>query len=127
MYNIQENNFINSLSHCIECNINGRKKGTFCKTLDDKYLMKFIKLDEFKMFLNVFPMLFSYMVRKDQTITSLVPIFACYGISFAYFNEHSMDTMQYLLVMPNLFNGINENKLLKFDLKGTVNKTICKW
>ncbi len=43
-------------------------------------------------------------------------IFGCYGIRFAYFNEHSMDTMQYLLIMPNLFTGINENKLLKLDL-----------
>ncbi len=116
--------FIQSLSRCTPCNLTGGKKGSFCKTFDSKYLLKFIKLNEFNLFLETFRFYFDYMVNTIQNSkpSMLVPIIGCYAIHYSESNEYRQESMRYVLIMPNLFYSKSENNLKKFDLKGTMNK-----
>eukprot|EP01084_Bolivina_argentea_P058199 106280_1 len=110
-----EKQYIESLSKSTSCHVTGGKKGTFKLTADDKYLLKSIKQDEFKNFLDNFPSYFNYItdIFQHKLPSLLVPIIGCYVINDS----------EYILVMPNLFcsNDYCSSKLKKFDLKGTLN------
>lgn len=115
-----EDGFTRSLSRSIQWVAKGGKSGSsFCKTRDDRFILKEMSRLEMQIFLDFAPNYFSYMEKCQQTKqpTLLGKIIGVYRVSFKN-NTTNAALRTSLLVMENLFyNRIIKDK---FDLKGSM-------
>lgn len=115
-----EEMFIRSLSRCKPWEAKGGKSGsTFCKTDDDRFIMKQMSSMEADSFEKFGPQYFQYVTKacSDKNPTALAKILGVFRIGFR--NTQTNSTLkQDLLVMENLF--YNRKISQKFDLKGSV-------
>ncbi|ELU02982.1 hypothetical protein CAPTEDRAFT_176607 [Capitella teleta] len=115
-----EERFIQSLSRCFTWMARGGKSGSsFCKTQDDRFILKQMSRYELQSFSEFAPGYFEYITeahRRKQPI-ALAKILGVYRIGF-----HSIQTnaslKQDLLVMENLFFDKKITQI--FDLKGSM-------
>lgn len=120
MLPIGEEAYIRSLSRCVQWNARGGKSGsTFCKTTDDRFILKEMPSNEVKLFLESAPNYFAYMQKCHKTAqpTLLGKIVGIYQIIFRN-NSTNATLRTNLLVMENLF--YNRTVSQKFDLKGSM-------
>lgn len=115
-----EDGFTRSLSRSVQWAARGGKSGsTFCKTRDDRFIIKEMSRLEMQIFLEFAPNYFSYMEKCQQTKqpTLLGKIVGVYRVSFKN-NTTNAALRTSVLVMENLFykRAITD----KFDLKGSV-------
>eukprot|EP01083_Nonionella_stella_P182814 658806_1 len=117
-----EDDFIQSLSRCQSWNTSGGKSGsTFKKTLDHRFVLKFVKQNEFKMFLDNAQSYFEHMasVLFKHYPSVLVHILGVFQISWTKSNSSKSNKFaKYVIVMPNLWYSKNITK--QFDLKGSL-------
>ncbi|KAL8580115.1 hypothetical protein ACOMHN_061229 [Nucella lapillus] len=115
-----EEMFIRSLSRCKPWEARGGKSGSaFCKTDDDRFIMKQMSSMEADSFEKFGPQYFHYITKasSEKNPTALAKILGVYRIGFR--NAQTNTTLkQDLLVMENLF--YNRKITQKFDLKGSM-------
>ncbi|XP_025836877.1 1-phosphatidylinositol 3-phosphate 5-kinase isoform X2 [Agrilus planipennis] len=115
-----EEAYIRSLSRCVQWNARGGKSGSsFCKTKDDRFILKEIPKSEIQLFLDSAHNYFAYMHKCLSTNqpTLLGKIVGIYQIIFR--NEHTNISLRTnLLVMENLF--YKRSVTHRFDLKGSM-------
>ncbi|XP_022917370.2 1-phosphatidylinositol 3-phosphate 5-kinase [Onthophagus taurus] len=115
-----EEAFIRSLTRSIQWNARGGKSGsTFCKTTDDRFILKEMPKSEIQLFLEFAPNYFSYMNHCHDTSqpTLLGKIVGIYQIIFKN-NSTNASLRTHVLVMENLF--YNRTITQRFDLKGSM-------
>ncbi|XP_076640045.1 1-phosphatidylinositol 3-phosphate 5-kinase fab1 [Colletes latitarsis] len=115
-----EDGFTRSLSRSVQWAARGGKSGTtFCKSRDDRFIIKEMSRLEMQIFLDFAPNYFSYMEKCQQTKqpTLLGKIVGVYRVSFKN-NTTNAALRTSVLVMENLF--YNRTITDKFDLKGSV-------
>lgn len=114
-----EERFIRSLSRCKMWDAKGGKSGSkFCKTDDQRFILKQMSGAEIDVFEKFGPEYFTYMRKSylEQKPTALGKIVGVYRIG--YRNTHTnAGIRQDLLVMENLF--YNRKISQTFDLKGS--------
>ncbi|KAK5642357.1 hypothetical protein RI129_008524 [Pyrocoelia pectoralis] len=115
-----EEAFIRSLSRCVQWNAQGGKSGsTFCKTMDDRFVLKELPKSEIQLFLDSAHNYFDYLQRcyDSRQPTLLGKIVGIYQIIFRNGTTNTALRTN-LLVMENLF--YNRKVTHKFDLKGSM-------
>ncbi|KAL6263914.1 hypothetical protein P5V15_003996 [Pogonomyrmex californicus] len=115
-----EDGFTRSLSRTVQWTARGGKSGsTFCKSRDDRFIIKEMSRLDMQIFLDFAPNYFAYMEKCQQTKqpTLLGKIVGVYRVSFKN-NTTNAALRTSVLVMENLFY----NRIItdKFDLKGSV-------
>ncbi|XP_014488639.1 PREDICTED: 1-phosphatidylinositol 3-phosphate 5-kinase [Dinoponera quadriceps] len=115
-----EDGYTRSLSRSVQWAAKGGKSGSaFCKTRDDRFIIKEMSRVEMQIFSNFAPNYFAYMEKCQQTKqpTLLGKIVGVYKMSFRN-NPTNASLHIKVLVMENLFY----NRIItdKFDLKGSV-------
>ncbi|XP_033208545.1 putative 1-phosphatidylinositol 3-phosphate 5-kinase [Belonocnema kinseyi] len=115
-----EDGYTRSLSRSIQWAARGGKSGSaFCKTRDDRFILKEMNRMDLQIFLDFAPNYFAYMEKCQQTKqpTLLGKIVGVYRVSFKN-NTTNAALRTSVLVMENLFY----NRVItdKFDLKGSV-------
>ncbi|ETO16324.1 FYVE-type zinc finger-containing protein [Reticulomyxa filosa] len=123
-----ERNFIESLTRCQAWVSSGGKSGSpFARTLDERYVLKFVSQKEFKMFLDNAERYFEHMasVLFKSFPSVLVHILGVYQISWKTSTLKKNKNVktdeistQYVIVMPNLWYSKKVGR--PFDLKGSV-------
>ncbi|XP_075225146.1 1-phosphatidylinositol 3-phosphate 5-kinase fab1 isoform X2 [Lycorma delicatula] len=115
-----EEAFVRSLSRCVQWAARGGKSGSnFCKTKDDRFILKEMTRLETQLFVDSALNYFEYMETcvSSNTPTLLGKIVGVYRV--IYRNATSSNTLRSnLLVMENLFHARSVKH--KFDLKGSV-------
>nr|CFW94242.1 Eka-PIP kinase protein [Euperipatoides kanangrensis] len=115
-----EERYIRSLSRCFHWMARGGKSGSaFCKTLDERFILKQMSRLEVQSFVEFASHYIDYMTKayKEQRPTVLAKILGVYRIG--YRNSHTNTAAkQDLLVMENLFYGHKISQI--FDLKGSI-------
>ncbi|XP_076228988.1 1-phosphatidylinositol 3-phosphate 5-kinase fab1 isoform X2 [Nomia melanderi] len=115
-----EDGYTRSLSRSVQWAARGGKSGSsFCKSRDDRFIIKEMSRLEMQIFLNFAPNYFAYMEKCQQTKqpTLLGKIVGVYRVSFKN-NTTNAALRTSVLVMENLF--YNRTITDKFDLKGSV-------
>ncbi|XP_013172459.1 PREDICTED: putative 1-phosphatidylinositol 3-phosphate 5-kinase isoform X1 [Papilio xuthus] len=105
-----EEGFIRSLAQCVPWAARGGKSGsTFCKTEDDRYVLKEMTKPEWQQFLEFAPHYFSYVnsCRLNNQPSLLARILGVFSVG---------GSGSGVLVMENVWYGAAG---LRFDLKGT--------
>ena len=97
----------------------GKSSADFNKSLDDKFVIKCVSSEEFNMFASICIAYFPFM---DMTVSqdypsALVKILGMYRVKVR--RGTSID-VKYVVVMQNLFCGMDISSLRLFDLKGKV-------
>ena len=114
-----EERFIRSLARCAPWAASGGKSGsTFCKTLDDRFVLKQMSKMEIQSFVDLAPNYISYTQRalRENRPTAFCKIVGAFRIVFKNASTN-VASKQDLLVMENLFYRRNVSR--KFDLKGS--------
>ena len=132
------NEFIISMSKSYEwSNVSGGKsKATFSKSIDQKYILKYISKSEFKMFIDNCTQLFHYNTKYlfHNMPSALTKILGVYKIKIKRAKETKIEKY-YILLMENLYYGMkndsndsnNKAKIKVYDLKGSkLNRYIPK-
>ncbi|XP_063893105.1 1-phosphatidylinositol 3-phosphate 5-kinase [Helicoverpa armigera] len=107
-----EEGFIRSLAHCVPWAARGGKSGsTFCKTKDDRYVLKEMTKPEWQQFLDFAPHYFGYVnnCRQNKLPSLLARILGVYSVGGAGNG---------VLVMENVWYGCS-GAATRFDLKGS--------
>ncbi|XP_052249949.1 1-phosphatidylinositol 3-phosphate 5-kinase-like isoform X3 [Dreissena polymorpha] len=121
-----ESVFIRSLCRCKPWEASGGKSGSsFCKTFDDRFILKQMSSMEVESFEKFGPEYFQYMasVEKQQKPTALAKIVGVYRIGFR--NQHTNNAnKQDLIILENLF--YNRCISQTFDLKGSERNRMVK-
>uniref|UniRef100_T1E1T0 1-phosphatidylinositol-3-phosphate 5-kinase n=1 Tax=Cupiennius salei TaxID=6928 RepID=T1E1T0_CUPSA len=115
-----EERYIRSLSHCVQWMARGGKSGSmFCKTHDDRFILKQMPRLELQSFMDLAPSYIQYLNKAflEQKPTLLAKIVGIYRIGFKN-NANNAATKMDLLVMENLFYNRSVSK--KYDLKGSI-------
>ncbi|CAH2039273.1 unnamed protein product, partial [Iphiclides podalirius] len=105
-----EEGFLRSLAHCVPWAARGGKSGsTFCKTLDDRYVLKEMTKPEWQQFLEFAPHYFNHVTqcrlkKLPSLLARILGVFSVGGSGSG------------VLVMENVWYGA---KGPRFDLKGT--------
>ncbi|KYN10309.1 Putative 1-phosphatidylinositol-3-phosphate 5-kinase [Trachymyrmex cornetzi] len=120
-----EDGFTRSLSRTVQWAARGGKSGSaFCKSRDDRFIIKEMSRLDMQIFLDFAPNYFAYMERCQQTKqpTLLGKIVGVYRVSFKN-NTTNAALRTSVLVMENLFY----NRIItdKFDLKGSVRNRLA--
>jgi len=117
-----ENEFIRSLRRCYKWNAKGGKSGlTFCKTKDERFIMKQMSRAEIQSFIEFGPSYFEYLTKsladkQAQKNCALARILGVYTLKLKNFQTNA-EFEQDVLIIENLFYG---HKITKtFDLKGS--------
>ncbi|GAB6019595.1 1-phosphatidylinositol-3-phosphate 5-kinase [Chamberlinius hualienensis] len=116
-----EETFIRSLSRCFEWQANGGKSGClFCKTHDDRFILKQMGRLEAQQFLEFAPQYIDYILEAtdNNRPVALAKILGAYHLEVRLINHSNPHVKMDLLVMENLFYGHEINKA--FDLKGSI-------
>ncbi|KAK2584922.1 hypothetical protein KPH14_002518 [Odynerus spinipes] len=115
-----EDGYTRSLSRSVQWAARGGKSGSaFCKSRDDRFIIKEMSRMEMQIFLGFAPNYFAYMEKCQQTKqpTLLGKIVGVYRVSFK--NDTTNNGIRTsVLVMENLF--YNRDITDKFDLKGSI-------
>ena len=134
------NEFIISMSKSYEWqNVSGGKsKATFSKSIDQKYILKYVSKSEFKMFIDNCNQYFHHNAKYlfHKMPSALAKILGAYKIKFKKAKESKIDKY-YILLMENLYYGMktykndtkstNKRKIKIYDLKGSkLNRYIPK-
>ncbi|XP_042212733.1 1-phosphatidylinositol 3-phosphate 5-kinase-like isoform X2 [Homarus americanus] len=112
--------YLRSLSRCILWEARGGKSGSvFCKSHDDRFILKEMSRFEMSSFLDFGPAYVQYVVNceKEQQPTILTRIVGVYRIGYKNTTTNKAQRMD-VLVMENLF--YQRNITHKFDLKGSI-------
>ncbi|KAL5017949.1 hypothetical protein ScPMuIL_003671 [Solemya velum] len=115
-----EDAFIRSMSRCRPWEAKGGKSGSaFCKTNDDRFVLKQMSTVEVESFEKFGPQYFQYISRAyvDQQPTVLAKIVGVFRIGFRN-NQTNNAVKQDLIVVENLF--YNRKVAQTFDLKGSM-------
>lgn len=115
-----EERYIRSLSHCVQWMARGGKSGSmFCKTHDDRFILKQMPRLELQSFMDLAPAYIQYLNKAflEQKPTLLAKIVGIYRIGFKNTATNAATKMD-LLVMENLFYNCCVTK--KYDLKGSI-------
>ncbi|CAB3220369.1 unnamed protein product [Arctia plantaginis] len=107
-----EEGFIRSLAHCVPWAARGGKSGsTFCKTKDDRYVLKEMTKPEWQQFLEFAPHYFGYVTqcKQNNSPSLLARILGVFSVGGAGNG---------VLVMENVWYGCSA-KTKRFDLKGS--------
>ncbi|XP_068238143.1 1-phosphatidylinositol 3-phosphate 5-kinase isoform X3 [Palaemon carinicauda] len=115
-----EEMYIRSLSRCIQWEARGGKSGSvFCKSHDDRFILKEMSRFEMSSFLDFGPAYIHYIVNcdKEQMPTILTRIVGVYRIGYKNATTNRAQRMD-VLIMENLF--YQRNITHKFDLKGSI-------
>ncbi|XP_066965143.1 1-phosphatidylinositol 3-phosphate 5-kinase isoform X1 [Macrobrachium rosenbergii] len=115
-----EDMYIRSLSRCIQWEARGGKSGSvFCKSHDDRFILKEMSRFEMSSFLDFGPAYIHYIVNceKEQQPTILTRIVGVYRIGYRNATTNKAQRMD-VLIMENLF--YQRNITHKFDLKGSI-------
>jgi len=126
--------FIQSMSQCKPWAANGGKSNSsFCKTLDNRFVVKCVTNHEFDMFLDVAGLYFQHMAQQHS---ALVQILGAYQVvthtpkkirrgsvsgsqkSGPKTSSRSSTRTQCVVVMGNVFYGASMKGMEVFDLKG---------
>ncbi|CAB3993710.1 1-phosphatidylinositol 3-phosphate 5-kinase-like [Paramuricea clavata] len=115
-----EEKYIRSLQYCLKWQATGGKSGSsFCKSSDDRFVIKEMSRPEAQSFLNIAPYYFQYIEKaiEDNSPTLLAKILGVYRIGC---NSKLTNTpvKKDLLVMDNLFYNCKVDQI--FDLKGSI-------
>ncbi|XP_046543785.1 LOW QUALITY PROTEIN: 1-phosphatidylinositol 3-phosphate 5-kinase-like [Haliotis rubra] len=120
IFSAGEDMFIRSLCRCKPWEAKGGKSGsTFCKTDDDRFILKQMSGMEVESFEKFGPEYFKYITRayREKRPTALAKILGVYRIGFRN-TQTNHALKQDLLVMENLF--YNRKITQTFDLKGSM-------
>jgi len=115
---VGEDQFVFSLSRSKNWEANGGKSGSsFCKTSDNRFILKQVSKIELDSFLENALAYFEYLDNAIslQFPTILAKIFGVYSVKFK--NNNGEKVIQGLIVMENLFYNKNVTKI--YDLKGS--------
>ncbi|XP_025408093.1 putative 1-phosphatidylinositol 3-phosphate 5-kinase isoform X2 [Sipha flava] len=115
-----EEMYVRSLSRCISWSARGGKSGSnFCKTKDDRFVLKEMSRLEIMPFLEFAPQYFAYIHSRqtNRRPTLLCKIVGVYKVRYRNTDKGSSFNSN-LLVMENLFYNKNISHI--FDLKGSV-------
>ncbi|KAJ8713700.1 hypothetical protein PYW07_014070 [Mythimna separata] len=107
-----EEAFIRSLAHCVPWAARGGKSGsTFCKTKDDRYVLKEMTKPEWQQFLDFAPHYFGYVTscRQNKLPSLLARILGVFSVGGAGNG---------VLVMENIWYSCTP-RATRFDLKGS--------
>ncbi|KAB7498626.1 1-phosphatidylinositol 3-phosphate 5-kinase, partial [Armadillidium nasatum] len=111
--------FIRSLSRCVSWDARGGKSGSaFCKTVDDRFVLKEMSRFEINSFLEFAPAYIQYITNcnKKNIPTALTRIVGVYRIGYKNTLTNRAEKFDFL-VMENLF--YQRSISTKFDLKGS--------
>ncbi|VVC36576.1 Hypothetical protein CINCED_3A016117 [Cinara cedri] len=117
----REEMYIRSLQRCISWSARGGKSGSnFCKTRDDRFILKEMSRLEIMSFLEFAPQYFAYMHSRqtNKRPTLMCKIIGVYKIKYRNTIKGSSSFNSNLLVMENLFYNKTISRI--FDLKGSV-------
>lgn len=117
--------FIRCISRCVSWAASGGKSGsTFCKTVDDRFIVKQMSRFEIQSFLDFAPHYFEYMTTsfQEKRPTVLAKIVGVFRIGFKNSVTTSAQKMD-ILIMENLFYGKTITQ--KFDLKGSIRNRLA--
>lgn len=121
-----EDLYIRSLSRCKIWEAKGGKSGSaFCKTNDDRFILKQMSGIEVEIFEKFGPEYFQYISKsyQEKKPTALAKIVGVYRIGFR--NTQTNAAMkQDMLVVENLFYSRKISQ--KFDLKGSMRNRLVK-
>ncbi|XP_066542384.1 1-phosphatidylinositol 3-phosphate 5-kinase isoform X10 [Hoplias malabaricus] len=115
-----EDDFIRSLSHCVNWQARGGKSGAvFYATEDDRFILKQMPRLEVQSFLDFAPNYFTYITGavQQKRPTALAKILGVYRIGYKN-SQNNTEKKLDLLVMENLFYGRKMAQV--FDLKGSL-------
>uniref|UniRef100_A0A4W5RUD1 1-phosphatidylinositol 3-phosphate 5-kinase n=1 Tax=Hucho hucho TaxID=62062 RepID=A0A4W5RUD1_9TELE len=115
-----EDDFVRSLSHCVNWQARGGKSGAvFYATEDDRFILKQMPRLEVQSFLDFAPHYFTYITGavQQKRPTALAKILGVYRIGYKNSQNNSEKKLD-LLVMENLFYGRKMSQV--FDLKGSL-------
>ncbi|XP_046903697.1 1-phosphatidylinositol 3-phosphate 5-kinase isoform X5 [Hypomesus transpacificus] len=115
-----EDDFVRSLSHCINWQARGGKSGAvFYATEDDRFILKQMPRLEVQSFLDFAPHYFTYITGavQQKRPTALAKILGVYRIGYKN-SQNNTEKKLDLLVMENLFYGRKMAQV--FDLKGSL-------
>ncbi|CAG0920643.1 unnamed protein product [Notodromas monacha] len=121
-----EEKFVRSLARCVPWAAKGGKSGSdFCKTVDDRFILKQMSRFEMQSFLDFGPHYFRHVenTNADGKPTALAKILGVFRLGYKNTQNNSGSKMD-VLVMENLFYGRRINQ--KFDLKGSVRNRLAK-
>ncbi|KAF6022614.1 fab1 [Bugula neritina] len=125
-----EEQFIRSLSRCYKWNAKGGKSGLgFCKTQDDRFIMKQMVKQEVQSFLDFGPYYFDYLTESltdsgfPKERCALAKILGVYKIGLKNFVTNAV-FRQDVLIIENLFYNRHIGKV--FDLKGSDRNRLTK-
>ncbi|XP_014674475.1 PREDICTED: 1-phosphatidylinositol 3-phosphate 5-kinase-like [Priapulus caudatus] len=120
-----EEHYIRSLSRCFTWMARGGKSGsTFCKTQDDRFILKQMSRFEIQSFLEFAPAYFGYIQKAhtEKKPTVLAKILGVYRIGYRN-TQNNTASKQDLLVMENLFYDRKVSQI--FDLKGSIRNRLA--
>ncbi|XP_034942912.1 1-phosphatidylinositol 3-phosphate 5-kinase [Chelonus insularis] len=115
-----EDGFTRSLCRSVQWAARGGKSGSaFCKSRDDRFILKELSRVEMQIFLDFAPNYFAYMEKclRNKQPTLLGKIIGVYRVSFKN-NTTNASLKTSVLVMENLFYSRTITD--KYDLKGSV-------
>ncbi|XP_017276675.1 1-phosphatidylinositol 3-phosphate 5-kinase isoform X4 [Kryptolebias marmoratus] len=115
-----EEDFVRSLSHCVNWQARGGKSGAvFYATEDDRFILKQMPRLEVQSFLVFAPNYFTYITGavQQKRPTALAKILGVYRIGYKN-SQNNTEKKLDLLVMENLFYGRKMAQV--FDLKGSL-------
>ncbi|XP_031441107.1 1-phosphatidylinositol 3-phosphate 5-kinase isoform X3 [Clupea harengus] len=115
-----EEDFVRSLSHCVNWQARGGKSGAvFYATEDDRFILKQMPRLEVQSFLDFAPHYFTYIsgAAQQKRPTALAKILGVYRIGYKN-SQNNTEKKLDLLVMENLFYGRKMAQV--FDLKGSL-------
>uniref|UniRef100_A0A4W4E409 1-phosphatidylinositol 3-phosphate 5-kinase n=1 Tax=Electrophorus electricus TaxID=8005 RepID=A0A4W4E409_ELEEL len=115
-----EEDFVRSLSHCVNWQARGGKSGAvFYATEDDRFILKQMPRLEVQSFLDFAPHYFIYIngAVQQKRPTALAKILGVYRIGYKN-SQNNTEKKLDLLVMENLFYGRKMAQV--FDLKGSL-------
>ncbi|CAL8266391.1 unnamed protein product [Lota lota] len=115
-----EDDFVRSLSHCVNWQARGGKSGAvFYATEDDRFILKQMPRLEVQSFLDFAPHYFTYITKavQQKRPTALAKILGVYRIGYKN-SQNNTEKKLDLLVMENLFYGRKMAQV--FDLKGSL-------
>uniref|UniRef100_A0A8C9VMR3 1-phosphatidylinositol 3-phosphate 5-kinase n=1 Tax=Scleropages formosus TaxID=113540 RepID=A0A8C9VMR3_SCLFO len=115
-----EEDFVRSLSHCVNWQARGGKSGAvFYATEDDRFILKQMPRLEVQSFLDFAPHYFTYITGAvhQKRPTALAKILGVYRIGYKN-SQNNTEKKLDLLVMENLFYGRKMAQV--FDLKGSL-------
>jgi 1-phosphatidylinositol-3-phosphate 5-kinase len=110
-----EDRFIRSLSRCVKFDAKGGKsRSTFCKVIDDRFIMKQIKAVEISSFEQIAPLYFDHITSalESKRPLALAKILGAYTIGYRNTRTGNSKRLD-VIVMENLLYGRKSSKVVQ--------------